>query len=162
MSGGSLPFSIGMAQGTPITAIIAQMIAPAVFILACGNLLNVTMTRVVRAVDRARVLFVEIHALPSGGDNNRAAILAELRLYQTRINYLQRALSAYHLAIGIFVLASLAVALNALTRDALPWLPTALTVGGTITVLVGAIGVFLETRVSTDAMKAEIARELQS
>ena len=58
------------------------------------------------------------------------------------------------------MLASLAVALNALTRDALPWLPTALTVGGTLTVLVGAIEVFLETRVSTDAMKAEIAREL--
>ena len=160
MPTGSLPFSIGMAQGSPITAIIAQMIAPAVFILACGNLLNVTMTRVVRAVDRARALFVEIHALPVDGDNHREAILAELRLYRTRIDYLQRALSAYHLAIGLFVLASLAVALNGLTHDALPWLPTALTVGGTLTVLVGAIGVFLETRVSTNAMKAEIAREL--
>ncbi|HUY11195.1 MAG TPA: DUF2721 domain-containing protein [Candidatus Dormibacteraeota bacterium] len=161
MFGGSLPFSIGMSQSAPITAIIAQMIAPAVFILACGNLLNVTMTRVVRSVDRTRALLAEIKLLSDRKGERSLELLAELRIYQRRIVLLQRALSAYHLAIGLFVLASLAVALNAITRNAFASIPTLLTVIGTSTVLVGALEVFVETRLATDAMKGEIARELR-
>ncbi|MDE2480898.1 MAG: DUF2721 domain-containing protein [bacterium] len=147
-----------MQQTGSVVAIIAQMITPAIFILACGNLVASTMSRVARVVDRSRLLLDESHAHTEHSEAH-TFITTELDVYKRRAVLLENALTLYYSAIGTFVLASLFVALSALIAAVL-WVPTALTVFGAVLVLFGALASLREVRLATGTTRKLIDRAL--
>lgn len=150
-----------MGQTSPVVALIAQMITPAIFILATGNLVNSAMQRIVRVVDRARELITRANELHAKGDNDAYAfVCTELQNYRTRAGWIERSLSLYYFAIGLFVLASLSIPLNVVTGDHLQWAATILTVLGAIALLGGSFAFFIETRLATGLLRREIDREV--
>jgi hypothetical protein len=153
----------------PSTALISAMITPAILILATGSLVTSTLTRLSRVVDRTRFLIERLQQALREGDDVRAETNRMLLRRYTRRNALvERALSAYYLAIGFFVAACLAIAFDNFMRDTVPWLAPALTVAGAIVMLLGTIAIFLETNMAHNIMVLEIqlteppnSRELQ-
>jgi len=133
------------------------MITPAVLILAAGNLVTSTFTRLVRISDRARFMMERLDAARAKADAAAVAVYtALLEEYRQRSIYVERALSAFYLAIGLLVMASLAIAADRMLRDRIPWLPVGFTVAGAIVLLVGTMSLFQETRISTGAIRKEI------
>ena len=139
-------------------AIISQMITPAIFILATGNLINVNVSRLGRIVDRTRLLLSQ---LPDARQNpgDYAKISNTLKTYRRRSAALEYGLTAYYIAVACFVLASLFVALSVLEPH-LVALPTILSVIGALFVLLGSGGALCEIRIATGLLRKEIDEEL--
>ena len=150
-----------IAGGGPL-GVIASMITPAFLILSAANLINSTLVRLARTVDRARVVMAEIDALRRSG---AAAPLAEreasLRRYGQRGALVQAALATYYVAIGCFVAASLAIALTHVAGHPDSWIPAWFTVAGAVLLFAGTVLLFLETRLATRMLAREIAAALK-
>jgi hypothetical protein len=150
-------FSIALGQTAPIVALIAQMITPAIFILATGNLVNSAMARIGRVFDRARALIERAKEARESGDHATFELMQEeLRSYRHRADWLDRALTFYYVAIGLFVLASLSIALNALIGDRLAYAPAIITVLGAMSLLGGSLAILTEARLATGVLRREI------
>lgn len=139
-------------------SIISAMMTPAILLLASGNLVSSTLTRIARVFDRAREI-IDRTRLARLADDIVATELLEtmLRSYLRRTGLLERALSAYYLAIGLFVAASLAIAFDNVIGNAVPWLATALVVAGAILLLLGSLAIFLETNLAAGVLRHEIS-----
>lgn len=147
----TVPFSV------PGLGIISTMITPAVLILAAGNLVMSTFSRIIRISDRARVMMGQYDVAKKEGRTAAVELYTTLLAeYRERSVLAERALSAFYLAIGMLVMASLAIAVDRLTGDKIPWLPLTLTVSGAILLLVGTMNLFRETRISQGAIRREI------
>ena len=155
-------FNLTGHQSAAVVAVISQMITPAIFILATGNLINGAFTRVGRIVDRTRQYFTRARELRDTDPSAFQEILEELQIYKRRSAVVEFALSVYYLAIGLFVAASLSVALDVFSEGRLPWLATALTILGAIAVFSGSIAMLVEVRLATGTLRREIDRELQN
>ena len=153
------PFATGMQPGgSSALALISAMITPAILILAAGSLVASTLTRLARIVDRARLLIDQIATLQAQG--NGAAIttrLRWLRVYSRRSSLAERALTLYYVAIGLFVAGSLAITLDNLTRNSVPWLSLALVVAGAISLFFGTAALVIETNMAAGMLREEIA-----
>lgn len=139
-------------------SIISAMITPAILLLASGNLVSSTLTRIARVFDRAREIIDRVHAARTAGDAVAAELLeGMLRSYLRRTSLLERALSAYYLAIGLFVAASLAIAFDNIIAHIVPWLSIAFVVAGAVLLLLGSLAIFLETNLAAGVLRHEIA-----
>jgi len=139
-------------------SIISAMITPAILLLASGNLVSSTLTRIARVFDRAREIIDRARAARAAGDALAAELLEGLlRSYLRRTSLLERALSAYYLAIGLFVAASLAIAFDNIIGHIVPWLSIAFVVAGAILLLLGSLAIFLETNLAAGVLRHEIA-----
>jgi hypothetical protein len=140
------------------TSIISAMITPAILLLASGNLVTSTLTRIARVFDRAREIIDRIHVARRADDPVQVERLeVMLRSYLRRTSLLERALSAYYLAIGLFVAASLAIAFDNIIGHDVPWLSIALVVIGAVLLLLGSLAIFLETNLAAGVLRHEIA-----
>lgn len=139
-------------------SIISAMITPAVLLLASGSLVASTLTRIARVFDRARDIIERTRAARVAKDAYAEELLQlMLRSYLRRTSLLERALSAYYLAIGLFVGSSLAIAFDNVIGSFAPWLATALVVLGAIFLLLGSLAIFLETNLAAGVLRQEIA-----
>lgn len=141
----------------PALSIISAMITPAILILASGSLVASTLTRLARIVDRARTLLDRFE----DSLDRKDAFAAEnystlLQIYRRRTTYAERALSTFYAAIVFFIASSLAIALDNLLRDIVPWLPVALTVAGVVGLLIGTVSLVFETNMATGILHHEI------
>ncbi|MHB8461628.1 MAG: DUF2721 domain-containing protein, partial [Vulcanimicrobiaceae bacterium] len=80
-----------------------------------------------------------------------------LQVFVRRSVLLERALSGFYLAIGLFVLSSLSVVLEVLRPEFSRIVTTGLVVLGALVLLYGAVNVFMETRLATGTLRQEIA-----
>lgn len=142
-------------QTQEAVAIISQMITPAIFILACGNLVSSTQIRVGRIVDRARVLIAQLDE--ETDESEREFAIAQLDLYRRRSTYLERAMEFFYSSIAIFVVSSLLIAFTVVFPQ-LVILPTLTTVFGAVLVFLGAMNALSEMRLATGLLRAEIDR----
>jgi hypothetical protein len=125
--------------------------------LATGSLVTSTLTRLNRITDRARDLIEGLEGAREHGDEARVQIdILWLRTYLRRSNLAERALTFYYTAIGFFVASSLAITVDDLTRDAVPWLSLVLVVGGALLLFAGTASLVVEANVATGALRAEI------
>src|ERR1043165_6293567 len=91
------------------------MITPAVLISASGTMILSTSTRLGRVVDRVRSLSDRLRRLTSEEesselfDEERAMLYDQLDKLTSRSRLLQRALTTFYLAVGIFVATSVAI-----------------------------------------------------
>ncbi|MDP9018961.1 MAG: DUF2721 domain-containing protein [Candidatus Eremiobacteraeota bacterium] len=138
-------------------SIISAMITPAILILATGNLVSSTLTRVGRVFDRARAIMDRMEECVRNGDLWGADLYNKLlQDYRTRATLTERALTIFYASIGLFVMASLAIGLDNFIHDTIPWLATTLTVGGAILLLLGTLALFLETNIAAGLLRREI------
>jgi hypothetical protein len=106
-----------MTNATVALTILSAMITPAVLILACASLAISTSNRVGRIMDRTREIRsllerqVEHYPRPEMRDEEYELLYDQLYRAARRSELLHRALAGIYAAMGIFIAASVAVAL---------------------------------------------------
>jgi hypothetical protein len=137
--------------------IISEMITPAILILAAGSLVNSTLTRLARIVDRTRVLIDLVAASREHGDLGGVQWAGSwFPIYQRRISLVERALTMFYTAIGMFVASSLAITVDHFIPDTLPWVSVSLAVLGVSFLLIGTVALVIETHTAAGSVRREI------
>ena len=129
-------------------ALIAAMLTPALLILASGSLIATALVRLARVVDRVRSLGAAGGPVPA----------EELDLHERRARLALRAIDAYFVAVVLFVVAGIAIAVDHVADGRLAWLPVALTLAGMALIVAGAAAMTFESRDSGSLIQADIAK----
>ena len=144
-----------------VLGVISAMITPAILILATGSLVASTLSRIARVFDRARDLLARTVAARERGDELAVRTFTRwLRAYRRRTMLAERALTFYYGAIFLFVVASLSIALEDVTRFAAPALSLGLVMFGAALLCLATAFLFVETSLATGMLRAEIAHAL--
>src|ERR1700732_4034944 len=112
--------------------VLTAMITPAVLISASGTMILSTSTRLGRVVDRGRSLSDLLHSRPDDKredellDEKRAMLFDQLDKLTSRSRFLQRALTTFYLAVGVFVATSVAIGVVSFFNGRAGWVPVAL------------------------------------
>jgi hypothetical protein len=144
-------------------AVLTAMITPAVLISACGALILSTSTRLGRVVDRVRALtdrFEEM-ALAEGAelplaDERRAVTFEQLNLLTSRARILQRAMTVFYLALGLFVATSVAIGVVPFVGPRHGWLPVVLGLSGASFLFYGSVILIMEARLAYRSIMSEM------
>src|SRR5256714_11628686 len=108
------------------------MITPAVLISASGTMILSTSTRLGRVVDRVRSLSDRFQQLTDSEstakffEEQRAMLYDQLDKLTSRSRLLQRALTVFYLAVGVFVATSVAIGVVAFSSGRGGWVPLAM------------------------------------
>ena len=143
-------------------AVLTAMITPAVLISACGALIFSTSTRLGRVIDRTRVLsdrFQELAAHPEKDEmfeERRLLIFTQLDRQTSRARLIQRAMAAYYTALGIFVAATVSIAIFSAAARNFTWVAVLLGVLGTLYMLYGSVLLIVESRMALSAIMTEM------
>src|SRR5713226_9243478 len=114
---------------TSSLAVLTAMITPAVLISASGTMILSTSTRLGRVVDRVRSLSDRFQQLADSGstaeffEEQRAMLYDQLDKLTSRSRLLQRALTTFYLAVGVFVATSVAIGVVAFSGARGAWVP---------------------------------------
>ena len=143
-------------------AVLTAMITPAVLISACGALIFSTSSRLGRVIDRVRVLsdrFQELARHPEQDEmfeERRQLIFTQLDRQTSRARLIQRAMTAYYTALGIFVGSSVAIAIISVAGRNFSWIAVALGVVGSLFMLYGSMLLIVESRMALSAIMTEM------
>ena len=133
---------------SPAQALIAAMLTPALLILAAASLIATALVRLARVVDRVRALTAAAAPAPA----------SDLTLHEHRARLALSAVTAYFVAVTLFVIAGIAIAADAWLHGALTWVPVSLTLAGMVLIVTGAAAMVWECRQSATLISAEIGR----
>jgi hypothetical protein len=149
------------ASQTAAVATIAAMITPALLLLGSASLVASALMRMARIVDRARILADIAH---QGTLDTRGITTDQLRAWleshAKRAGYTERSITLLYAAIVVFIATCLSIALDRALDDSLSWLPVTLAVSGTLLLLSGAAYMVVESRLSGEQIRLEIANAL--
>jgi hypothetical protein len=143
-------------------AVLTAMITPAVLISACGALIFSTSTRLGRVIDRTRSLserFQEIAAHPEKDEmfeERRLLIFTQLDRQTSRARLIQRAMAAFYTALGMFVGATVSIAILSAAATNFTWIAVLLGVIGTLFMLYGSVLLIVESRMALSAIMSEM------
>ena len=147
----------GLSQMLPSLSVVTGMITPAILILAAGSLVASTLVRIGRIVDRTRAL------IEHGEELRRIGNVAALPLIDEQLSILLRrgdlarnALMSFYVAIALFLLSSLAIALTLLLHMTLAWLGPAFVILGGLCLFVGAAALVVEVNLSGGSTRREV------
>jgi hypothetical protein len=151
---------------SPEVSILTSMITPAVLISACGALILSTSVRLGRVVDRVRALSDRFEELShKHGDE---VVLFEERLELTftqldwltsRARHLQRAMTAFYLALGLFVATSVSIGFVGLTGAVggqFYWIPVVFGMVGAALLFVGTVLLGFEATLALRSIHSEM------
>jgi hypothetical protein len=139
------------------------MITPAVLISASGTMILSTSTRLGRVVDRVRSLSDRLQDLSMQktqdefAEERRAMVYDQLDKLTSRSRLLQRALTTFYLAVGVFVATS--VAIGVVSFSSVPrfaWIPVALGLIGAFFLFYGSMLLVFEARLALSTTHAEM------
>ncbi len=144
-------------------AVLTAMITPAVLMSACGTLILSTSTRLGRVVDRVRGLsdrFEEMAATPSQielYEERRAVIFDQLDKLTSRARLLQRCMTTFYTALGVFVSTSVAIgAVAAVGSASYSWVPVVMGLVGAVCLFYGSVLLIFEARLALSTITAEM------
>lgn len=143
-------------------AVLTAMITPAVLISACGTMILSTSTRLGRVVDRVRSLSDKLEELAQGTpeirllDERRAVIFAQLDKLTSRSRLLQRSMTIFYMALGIFVATSVAIGIAAVTGAIYYWIPVVTGLIGACFLFYGSILLIFEARLALSTIHMEM------
>ena len=146
-------------------AVLTEMITPAVLISACGALILSTSTRLGRVTDRVRLLIDRFEEMMRSQhdeglemfEERRAATFDQLDRLTTRSRLLQRSMTVFYLALGVFVSTSVAIGLVAAVGQAVySWVPVVLGLVGSCGLFYGSLLLVFEARLAQAALNAEM------
>lgn len=138
------------------------MITPAVLISACGALIFSTSTRLGRVVDRVRALserFQEIAKNPEQDEmfeERRLLIFTQLDRQTSRARLIQRAMTAFYTALGVFVASTVAIAIVSAAARNFTWIAVVLGLIGAMFMLYGSVLLIVESRMALGAIMSEM------
>ena len=146
-------------------AVLTAMITPAVLISACGALILSTSTRLGRVTDRVRLLIDRFEEMMRSQhdeglemfEERRAATFDQLDRLTTRSRLLQRSMTVFYLALGVFVATSVAIGMVAAVGQAVySWVPVVLGLVGSCGLFYGSVLLVFEARLAQAALNAEM------
>ncbi len=144
-------------------AVLTAMITPAVLISACGTLILSTSTRLGRVVDRVRVLADRFEELAHHAaelelvEERRAMIFDQLDKLTSRARLLQRSMTVFYMALGIFVSTSVAIGIVAVTSvSRYTWVPVVMGLIGALFLFYGSMLLIFEARLAFSTISAEM------
>jgi hypothetical protein len=143
-------------------AILTAMITPAVLISACGALIFSTSTRLGRVIDRVRLLSERFQALALSPekdemfDERRELIFSQLDRQTSRARLIQRAMTAYYTALGIFVFTTVAIAIVSAAARNFTWVAVAFGLVGSLFMFYGSVLLIIESRMALSAIHSEM------
>lgn len=143
-------------------AILTAMITPAVLISACGALIFSTSTRLGRVIDRVRLLSERFQALALSPerdemfDERRELIFSQLDRQTSRARLIQRAMTAYYTALGVFVFTTVAIAIVSAAARNFTWVAVALGLMGSLFMFYGSVLLIVESRMALSAIHSEM------
>lgn len=146
-------------------AVLTAMITPAVLISACGTLILSTSTRLGRVVDRVRLLLDRFEELAHAEETNavelyeerRKVIFAQLDKLTARARLLQRCMTIFYTALGIFVATSVAIGLMAVADGRrYSWIPVVTGIVGAMCLFWGSILLIFEARLAFATIQMEM------
>ena len=147
---------------TSSLAVLTAMITPAVLISASGTMILSTSTRLGRVVDRTRSLSDRLRRLTTEEETSefleeeRAMLYGQLDMLTSRSRLLQRALTLFYLAVGIFVATSVAIGVVAFFSARGAWVPVAMGLVGGLFLLYGSALLVFEARLALSTTHAEM------
>jgi hypothetical protein len=154
---------------TASLAVLTAMITPAVLISASGTMILSTSTRLGRVVDRVRILSDRVRELARDEvtveflEEERAMLFDQLDKLTSRSRLLQRALTVFYLAVGVFVATSVGVGgvaffyargVSSSGRGA--WLPVVMGLIGALFLFYGSMLLIFEARLALRTTHAEM------
>jgi hypothetical protein len=148
----------------PQLSVLAAMITPAVLISGAGTLIMSTSTRLGRATDRVRHLTARFKVLV-GEDGQREPlareekrmIIRQLPRLARRSRIIQRAMTAFYVAVALLVLTSILIgAQSLLTLEGTDVAPVMLAILGAVALAYGALLLSFETRLSARTTQEEM------
>jgi len=154
---------------TASLGVLSAMITPAVLISASGTMILSTSTRLGRVVDRVRALSDRLRQLSASDEQadffeeERAMLYDQLDKLTSRSRLLQRALTTFYLAVGVFVATSAAIggvaffyARGLSTSGRGAWLPVGMGLIGALFLFYGSILLVFEARLALSTTHAEM------
>jgi len=137
------------------------MITPAVLISAAGLLSLSTSNRLARVVDRTRLMVREFESLADiPASPTRAArealVIGQLNALTSRARLVRGALTTLHLALALFILTSLLLALAAVAGT-VSWIPLTVSLAGGVCLLVSSVLMIAEGWIALRSLSEEIA-----
>src|SRR6476469_798716 len=142
--------------------VLTAMITPAVLISASGTMILSTSTRLGRVVDRVRSLSDRVRQLSVSDDHpeffeeERAMVFNQLDKLTSRSRLLQRALTAFYLAVGVFVATSVAIGIVSFFSGRWTVIPVALGLVGACLLFYGSMLAVFEARLALSTTHAEM------
>ncbi len=163
-------FNLNISSLDAALRVLSAMITPALLISASGTFILSTSTRLGRVVDRVRALSDRIEDLIHGGDlinhpgdvemrdERQAMYVAQMSQLSTRSHLLQRSLTFFYFAAGMFVLTSVAIGAMAFVGNRLRihWVPVVLGIIGALAMLIGSILLVREARLAVRSLEQEM------
>jgi threonine/homoserine/homoserine lactone efflux protein len=142
-------------------SLLTAMITPAVLISACGTLIFSTSARLARIVDRVRELSQQIEQLCGGAlselpTDRRTEVERQLAAHAQRSQLIQRSLTSFYLALGLFVATTVSIGVVGMLHRAV-WVPSLLGIAGTVVLFYGSMLLIAETRVALRSVNEEMA-----
>jgi hypothetical protein len=143
-------------------AVLTAMITPAVLISACGALIFSTSTRLGRVIDRVRVLSERFQAIALNPEKDemfeerRELIFSQLDRQTSRARLIQRAMTAYYTALGVFVGSTVAIAIVSAAARNFTWVAVVLGLLGSLFMLYGSVLLIIESRMALGAIHSEM------
>jgi hypothetical protein len=150
-------------------AVLTAMITPAVLISASGTMILSTSTRLGRVVDRVRQLSDRLRRLAEEDlsaellEEERAMLYDQLDKLTSRSRLLQRALTTFYLAVGVFVASSVAIGAVAFfyarglaTSGRGAWIPVVMGLVGASFLFYGSILLIFEARLALSTTHSEM------
>ena len=147
---------------TSSLAVLTAMITPAVLISASGTMILSTSTRLGRVVDRVRSLSDRLRQLANNDasveffEEERAMLYDQLDKLTSRSRLLQRALTTFYLAVGVFVATSVAIGVVAFFGARGAWVPVVMGLVGAMFLFYGSILLVFEARLALSTTHAEM------
>ncbi|MBL8217647.1 MAG: DUF2721 domain-containing protein [Bryobacterales bacterium] len=142
--------------------VLTAMITPALLLSASGTFVLSTSIRLGRVIDRVRAIADRMDELMHQPqlemlEERKAMLMDQMKLLSARATVLQRAITVFYVASGLFVLTSVAIGLDALfNRGGLHWLPVALGISGAFCMLYGSWTLIVEARNAVSGLRAEM------
>jgi len=142
--------------------VLTAMITPAVLISASGTMILSTSTRLGRVVDRVRSLSDRLQELSSAQsptdltEERRAMLYDQLDKLTSRSRLLQRALTTFYVAVGVFVATSVAIGVVSFSGARFGWVPVAMGLVGAFFLFYGSMLLIFEARLALSTTHAEM------
>lgn len=145
-------------------AVLTAMITPAFLISACGALILSTSTRLGRVVDRARTLIDRFEEMAKSDEDvelfeeRRVIIFDQLDRLTRRAILLQRSMTVFYSALGVFVATSVGIGvIAAVGRTGFAWFAVVLGLLGACGLFYGSVLLIYEARLALASLNAEMS-----
>ena len=149
-----------MSTLTTELSLLSAMITPAVLISACGTLILSNSLRLGRIIDRVRELSrlleqVCMETRTDLGEERRAELERQLAAHVQRSRMIQRSLTSFYFALGLFVATTVSIAAVGMVQR-LFWFPSVLGIVGAVVLFSGCLLLIAETRLALRSVNEEM------